>query len=387
MRGDKDLIIRNFEYDSVDVAVAFKTVADKEFGPDPFTGTKIRWWHLRDPVPFTSVRIGQNLTTKVVIGEFSVRQLGYFRIQDSVVQAVVKKTDSPRVEKFLDEVDEVLRSASIYKGKAVTSAREFFSIKDVDFSKLVYNPRVERELHENLWVLIEKTAECRADGLSIQRKVLFEGRFGTGKTMAVLLTIKKALANGFTVFYMDSTVQDVASAISPMLKLCKKYSPTLFIVEDFDKAQVFDGSVHGVHRIMTAIDGVLAKDAEIVIVLTTNFGNKIKGGFKRPGRIDRVVNFDLFDSNDAKRLLRIIIAQDFLSPGINWERVGSACAHMAPAFINGIGDTAKLAARSRANTGEKPLVTETILLDAIEGLQAQHKACEDEMQMGFSGKS
>ena len=388
MERDKELIIRSFEYDPFDVAVAFKTVVDKEFGSDPFIGAKTKWWHVRGPVPFTSVRTGPNLTVKVVVGEFEVRQLGFFSIQESVIQAVVGKTDSQRVERFLDEVERKLKSASIYKGKFVTFTErgpEFHNIENVDFSKLIYNPRVERELNEHLLVLIEKTAECKADGLLIQRKVLFEGRFGTGKTMALLLTIKKALENGLTVFYLNPTVQNVAAAIPPMLKLSKKYSPALLAIEDFDREQEGYGDRSSTtQKIMTAIDGVLSKDAETIIVLTTNFGNKIKGGFKRPGRIDKVINFDIFDIDDAKKLLRTAIAQDLLSPSIDWEKVGSACSHMAPAFIRGISDTAKLAARSRAKTGEKPLITENILLDAIEGLQAQHKACEDEMQMGFS---
>jgi len=385
MASERVHLIRSFEFDGNDLLVAFKRAVDKVFGPDALIGEKLRWWQPRGPVPFTFVKTGSNQKIKVVTGGFDIRGLGQFMIDESTVQVVVKKEDVQRTENFLDEVGRILNSESIYKGKTITSAREFFNIGAVDFSRLNYNPQVEKELNEHLFVLLERTAECRADGLPIQRKVLFEGKFGTGKTMAALLTVKKAIENGFTCFYMDPTQHDVSTAIPFMLRLCKKYMPAVLVIEDFDREQdSYRGDGGMLAKIMVAIDGVLSKDSEIIIVLTTNFGTKVKGGFKRPGRIDKVINFDVFSADDANNLLRLSIPDNYLSPDINWDRVGNACSHMAPAFIRGIADTAKLAARSRAGTSQTPIITQDILLSAIEGLQAQHKACEAEMRMGFS---
>src|SRR3989344_186166 len=228
-------ILRSFEYDSYDVAYALKQVTEKMFGQDQFAGIKPSAWRPRDPVSFTSIKVGPNQNAKVVTDLFRIKAIdGDFQLDQSIVQAVVSKSEVQKVEGFLDEIKKSLEVSSIYKGKAVTSKREFMDLSKFDSRVLVYNSRVSRELKENLWVLLEKTKECRVAGVKIQRKVLFEGRFGTGKTMAILATAKKAIENGFTVFYLEPTAPDLQGAIHHMLELCKKYQPAFLAIEDFD---------------------------------------------------------------------------------------------------------------------------------------------------------
>ena len=377
-------IIRSFRYDSYDVAVAFQKVAERIFGPDQFVGIRMKWWWPRSPVASKSVTIGLDKKMKVFTGFAQIPGIGEFSIDGNIIQVVVKKSKTKIIEDFLDEVKNVLETDSIYKGKAVTSAREFMDLSHVDSGKLVYNSQIFRELNEHLWVLIEKTNDCRSDGLQIQRKVMFEGRYGTGKTMALLVTMRKAIDNGFTVFYLDPTNLSVSESLNDMIKLARKYRPALIAIEDFDREQRMGGN-YAIEMLMIAIDGALSKDDEMLIVLTTNFKNKVAGGFQRPGRIDKTISFNIFTASDAEQLLKTVIPERLLSPNINWSKVGDAASRMTPAFVKGIGDTAILAARSRANSGETPMITEEIMLSAIEGLREQQKACEAaEQSVGFT---
>lgn len=382
MAKDRIHIVHTFEHDGFDVATAFKRVAEERFGADQFTGVKDRFWLPKPPVSYTSVKVGLNQEVKIILGFVKIKALdAEFNLEESTIQAMVGKPEVKKVEDFLAEVKKSLETYSIYHGKAITSLREFVDLSSVNLNSLVYNSRIWRELNENLWVLLEKREECKAAGAQIQRKVLFEGKFGTGKTMALLATAKKAVENGFTFLYIEPTLANVTGIIDRMLKLSKKYQPSVLAIEDFDREQRV-GDDFAVGKLMTAIDGVLSKDAETIIILTTNFKNKIVGGFKRPGRIDKVINFDTFEAEDAERLLKIVIPPHFLSLGIDWPRVGRAASHMTPAFIKEVGTGSKLAAISRAENGKAPMVTEGILLNVIEGLQDQHKSCEE--PFGFS---
>lgn len=385
MKRNKALIIRNFEYDSFDVAVAFNHVAKEMFGEDPFVGTKNRTWSSPKPLTLITVKVGLDQQTKVVVGEMKIRGVdGTFHLEGPVVQSLVCKGEIGKVERFLDEVDARLKTASIYKGKAVTSSRGFMDLSRVNFDLLVYNQRVSEELTDNLWVLMEKTGLCRLAGLRIKRKVLFQGKFGTGKTMAALVTAKKAIENGFTVFYLEPTFPDVSGAVEFMLQVAKKYPPALLIIEDFDREQR-SGDFYGMGKLAAAIDGMTSKDSETMIVLTTNFKDKIAGGFQRPGRIDKIIDFNVFAPQDVEQLLKVVIPKGYIDAGINWEKVSKLTSHMTPAFIGeGIGVGATLAAISRTKSGDSPVVTEEILLQVAEGLQGQHKACEAVEQTGFS---
>lgn len=379
------VIMRGFEYDSVDLAVAFNNVAKDMFGRDPFYGTKDRFWLPRNPVAFSRAKVGLNQEEKIAVGQMKIRSIkGDFLLDGSTVQVLVEKSEITKVESFLDKVKISLKTSSLYKGKAVTSSRGFMDLSKVNLGQLVYNDRVFQELSDNLWVLIEKTDQVRQAGARIRRKLLFQGKFGTGKTMAALVTAKKAIENGFTVFYLEPTNPDVSGAIEFMLQVAKKYPPALLIIEDFDREQR-SGDFYAMGKMMAAVDGMTSKDSEIIVVFTTNFKDKIAGGFQRPGRIDKTISFNSFTTQDTERLLKVVIPPEYLDSAINWDKVSRATSHMTPAFIGeGVGIGATLAAISRANNEKKPVVTEEILLQVSEGLQDQHKACESAEQMGFS---
>lgn len=383
MAKNKELIVFGFEHDPHDVAVAFSLIAKKRFGPDPFIGIKRKFFLEREPVTYITVKTGLKQSSKVAIGFMEIRGIkGLFHLEQSMVEAFVDKTEVQNVEIFLAEVKNHLETASLYKGKAVTSLRGFLDLSQINFDALVYNERVLGELNENLWVLIEKTEQCRNAGAPIQRKVLFEGKFGTGKTMALLYTAKKAVEHGFTFFYVEPTAPDISQAIEFMIRLTEKYKPTVLAIEDFDREQRL-GDQFAMSRLMTAIDGVLSKDNETIIVLTTNFHDKIAGGFKRPGRIDKIINFNTFKADDAVSLLSKVIPANFLGRDIDWNKIGKASCVMTPAFIKEVGTGSVLAAISRAKDGALPKVTEEVLLNVIAGLQEQHKSCEAASHLGF----
>ena len=387
MAKNKTVIVRDFEYDPFDVAVAFNHVVNEMFGNNPFSSMKMSFWTPQVPLTRINVKVGLNEEVEVVTGSMKIRGIdGKFNLEGPTVQALVYQSEINKVEDFLNRVRARLKTASIYKGKAVTSSRGFMDLSKVNLGLLVYNHKVWEELTDNLWVLIEKTNQCRRAGVRIRRKVLLQGKFGSGKTMAALVTAKKAVENGFTVFYLEPTLPKMSGAVEFMLEVAKKYPPAILIIEDFDREQR-SGDFHGMGQLMAAIDGMTSKDSETMVVLTTNFKDKISGGLQRPGRIDKMINFNPFTPQDTERLLKVVIPTAYLDPGIDWEKVSSSTSHMTPAFIGeGVGVGATLAAISKAKNGNNPVVTEAILLQVAEGLQDQHRACEAAEKVGFKSE-
>src|SRR3989344_1432191 len=385
MAKDTVIITRALEYDSRDVIVSFNKVAERMFGKDPFMGTKTGW-RPRESLGLIRVKIGLDKEVKVATGHLEIRGLkGQFNLAGSIIEAYASKDETSKVEAFLSAVEKDVKSDSIYKCKAVTSSGGFMDLSNVSGDKLVYNDRIFRELNDNLWVMIEKSKDCQKAGVRLQRKVLFEGKFGTGKTESLLLTARKGIDNGFTFYYLEPTTPNVSEAIPTMLSFARLYSPAIVAIEDFDREQRA-GNSFSVGRLMVAIDGALSKNSDIIVVMTTNYKDKIVGGLKRPGRIDKSINFNTFEPNDIAKLLKLVIPDHFLDPNIDWQKIGSSASHFTPAFIKEIGTGATLAAISRARTGD-PIVTEEILSNIIDGLQEQHKACEADGQVGFSSES
>ncbi|MEX2052902.1 MAG: ATP-binding protein, partial [Candidatus Paceibacterota bacterium] len=273
-----------------------------------------------------------------------------------------------------------LDTASIYRGNAVTAMREFLDLSGISMDRLVYNSKVMRDLQANIWTLIEQPEQCLSANIKLHRRILFSGMFGSGKTLAALVTAKKAVACGWTFIYLEPTVDQASGAINFVLDFASKYQRAVVFIEDVDREQRHNDSF-ALGRIMTAIDGVISKNQEVIVIMTTNYADRLAAGIQRPGRIDKIINFDRFYAEDVEKLLRIVIPSEFLSSDIDWAEIVKSCAGYTPAFVNEVGVGAKLAAISEAG-GVTPRVTQQMLTELASDLQVQYKACSAE-SVGF----
>jgi hypothetical protein len=382
MSSDRVVVNRNFECDPRDFAVAANTVIAKRFGADAIEGIKRHWYSKRAPLAVQAVKVDCATTEQIVTGGFEVRGFPgrvWLNLEHIVMTAEVATEDRAKAERLLTAVHDQIKHRSIYRGKAITAGLEFMDLSKIPLDGLTYNDDLERELRAHVWTLIEEAAACQKAGIKLQRKVLFSGPYGCGKTLTALLTARKAVEHEWTFLYVDPSLSAMRT-VAFALDFAQKYQPAVVLIEDFDREQR-ESNPFALGHLMASIDGAMSKASELMVILTTNHPDKIAAGLQRPGRIDRIIDFGRFTPDDVGRLLKSAIPETFLDAGIDWYTVGKACDGYAPAFVYEVGNSVKLAAISqdRAN----PRVTQQMLITAASALRRQHKVCTQE-SLGFS---
>ena len=381
-------VIRQYDYNLKDLAQAFYSVVSERFGKSCFLGLKMSWTGRRKPVTYFTVKSGTDQYSQGITGGVEIKGFGgsFFVGENEDVlpflHARVSQKDQHRVDELFSAVHEYLKVKSIYKGKALTvdasGALDFLDLAGVFQDKIIYNEKVERDLQAHVWTILEQPELCRQNDVILPRKVLFSGQYGSGKTLAAFLTAQKAVARGKTFIYLEPSVKMATNAINSLLQFARRYKAVV-LIEDIDREQR-EGDLYSLGRIMACIDGVLSKNADVLIVMTTNNQGKISPGLLRPGRIDKVINFDSYTDEDATRLLKRIIPQKLLESEIDWKYVSHACSGYTPAFICEVATSAKLFAISSVEQSVR--VTQKMLLEAAGDLSERHKVCTQD-PMGF----
>lgn len=388
MSRDKISITKDFECHLNDLAVAFWETANISFGKDCIVGMKEGIFY-RNAIQFIGVKTNDSKYAKGVIGAVEVKGVpGYFSIGskdgEPIVRAVVTKEFEERVNDFFTTVTDYLKKHSIYKGKALTSGLEFMDLSGVSLAELTYSKEVLNDLKEHVWSLIKQRELCKSMNIKLQRKVLFSGNFGTGKTIAAFLTAKIATENGFTFIYMEPSIKSsYSTSIDSVLRFARRSQPAVVLFEDWDREQR-EGDMFAAGHIMSAVDGVLSKTSEVIVILTTNHPNKITPGMQRPGRIDKIINFNQFGEEDVIRLLKTAIPEKIFHSEINWREVAKSCENYSAAFVNEVGISSKLKAIRLANGGT-PVITQDMLVSAAQSLESRSKKCQE--AFGFSPAS
>ncbi len=379
--------VRGYEYDLHDLSVAFYRVACRRYGEDAIRGVVTgRVFRHRSPVSFFSIKTGVNEETKGIQGLVMVDDLARaFGVGGEggvpIISVFQIKTEHRKeVEVFLAEIEEQLKTASIYKGKALDINRDFLDLSAVRSEKIIYPVEVERDLEAHVWSFMRKRDLCVAADIPPQRKVLLAGPYGSGKTITAFRTAQIAVECGRTFIYLPPTAEGSSRAIDMVYQFARRYQPAAVFIEDIDREQRHEDSFT-FGRILAAIDGLHSKGTQILTVMTANRWEKLAGGMQRPGRTDKIIDFSKFGPVDAIRLLQETIPVPMRSATINWDAVGEACEDFTAAFVREVGTSAKLLAISDAKNSQ-PSVTEQMLVLAAKGLRAQHDRCSEDLGFG-----
>lgn len=377
--GQQYSVERSYECDPNDLAVAFYRVALARYGEDAVRGFKRAWWAPRYPLAICSIKVGPREQAKGVRGFAAIEAIpADFRVGGEETPNIIAAFNvtaefEGEVNAFLDAIAEHLEKHSIYRGKAITSNGEFLDLTNVSRDEVVYNEKVWRDLKAHVWTLVERAELCAAAKVGLPRKVLFEGPYGSGKTLAALLTARVALEQGFTFFYVVPTAGNALGVVRHMLAFARRYPPSIVFIEDIDREQR-EGNSYELGAIMTEIDGICSKNRQMLVIMTTNHNDKISHGMCRPGRIDKVIHFGTFTSEDIERLLKKVIPSAWIAPDLDWSKVGDACKHFSQAFVCEAGKAAMLLGISENDDPSKtPVVTEAALIEAAGDLKGQHE--------------
>ena len=258
------------------------------------------------------------------------------------------------------------------KQPSITGGSEplFLDVNKIDENKVIYSEEVMVQLNANLWSLLQHTDVMRELNLPLKRAVLLEGPYGTGKTLAGMLTAQKAQANGWT-YILCRTGQD---DLKDVLRTAQIYAPAVVWFEDIDTVAA-GGSADDISSLLDMLDGITSKGAEVVAAFTTNFVEKIQKGVMRPGRLDAVIHIGHLDQSGFQRLIENLVPAKILGE-IDYEHVANAFAGFLPAFAAEAINRAMRYSIAR-NGGYPDVITTDDLVDAALGLRPQLKLMEE----------
>ncbi len=270
-----------------------------------------------------------------------------------VIYGTIKKKHKHIVLELATETRRILKAESIYRGKAIrlkldgnydvdtNKPPEFMNVSDISEANLIFDQDVQDAINVNLLTPVKYTEQCRAYNIPLKRGVLLEGPFGTGKSLTARLLANTCEQNGWTFVLLDK-VQGLRGA----LEFAVRYAPAVVFSEDIDR--VIEERDDAANDLINTIDGVVSKDKEIMVVLTTNFVEKINKVILRPGRLDAIISLRPPGPEACERLIRFY-ASDLLPVNAPLTNAGKANAGLIPASIRECVERAKLGMISRGD--------------------------------------
>lgn len=243
------------------------------------------------------------------------------------IAVAAKKKFGDRINDFFNAVESELKANSIYKGKCLmwTLDKGFTFIENRGTDDIVLNE------NEQL-VLDNFIIKPILSGKREKRGILFAGPYGTGKTETALKIGRVANKVGQTFIYCKDR------NLSAVLEIAKHYQPSIVFVEDIDEMASGDRS-EAINDLLNTIDGIQTKGQPLTLIMTTNHKEKINQAFRRPGRIDVVLNFDL-----PSKATMAIMYKKFLkeAKGIDYAAMAKKTPHVQGAVVKEIANRALL---------------------------------------------
>lgn len=262
-----------------------------------------------------------------------------------------------------------LQEDSLYRGNAFDGQEdpEFLDLSTVSADKVIYSEEVMTQLEANVWSLIRYTDEMERQGVPLKRAVLFEGPYGTGKTLGAYLTAQIAQQHGWTFIYCRPGRDNLGEVMAT----ARLYQPACVFFEDVDTvAASASGKADHVTELLDLFDGIQAKGTKIMCVLTTNNVKTIHKGMVRPGRLDAVIHIGELDTQGIRRMTHAVIDNSLLAKDIDWDALGEAMKDFLPAFVREVLDRAMRYAMAR-NKGKPAVLSTDDFVAAAHGLRPQ----------------
>lgn len=340
-----------------------------------------------DPPSVRSLRMGVGESVGVPWGRMTIPGIeGFLETQICLVKYVpvlhlyceVKRKHEGQVRHLIHETELRLKERSIYHGQALRmefkefTGREdvdefqpdFMDLRDVDVDQLVLSEHVEQMVQASLFGPVLNTEACRRHDIPLKRGNLLAGPYGCGKTLTGRVLAKLAVQSGWT-FLLISNVEQLAQAV----EFARRYQPCVIFSEDIDQAINGPNRGQAVNEILNVIDGIEAKQTEIMVVLTTNHAERINKAMLRPGRLDAVIPIEPPDADAAVKLVEKYCGPLLQGKAEDLIRVGHELAGQIPAVIREVCERSKLTAI--ASHGDADSIFPEDLLAAASGMRNQ----------------
>lgn len=297
-------------------------------------------------VPFAKTFVGKD---KISLGwgSYLVEGLGRVQLQTANQDTNGGITCFPRRwaantsiwDKIVAEMDVELPKVGIFRGHAfkVDRPRDLIVPNYLDLTadvKLILNPEVEQQLDVSMWRVI-KHWKALEGKVRRKRGIVMSGNYGTGKTVAAFVTAKLAVDCGLT--FMTT----IAKMSTTALALAKIVQPCVLFLEDLDQAT--HGDRDELNDFLNTLSGIESKNTNVILLVSTNFVDRIDRAFLRPERLDTIVEFTPPTRDTVDRLIRAY-AGDLLSKLDDISEVTTYMVGATPAIISEAVNLAKIKA-------------------------------------------
>lgn len=252
-----------------------------------------------------------------------------------------KRRFGERIDEFFTAIEQELKDNSIYKGKCLLwSAGQGFSfIENKGTDDIVLNDN-EQMVLDNFII------KPLLSGKKEKRGILFAGPYGTGKTETALKIGRIANAENQTFIYCKDR------NLSEVLDIAKHYQPSIVFVEDIDEMASGERDDE-INDLLNTIDGIQTKGQGLTLIMTTNHKEKINQAFRRPGRIDVVLNFDL----PNKATIATMYKKFLNGATLDYKALAKATPEVQGAVVKEIANRALLSVEKDETLNEQHVLT------------------------------
>jgi transitional endoplasmic reticulum ATPase len=247
------------------------------------------------------------------------------------ITANCRKKMEKAVTGLFNKIESILKSESIYKGKAITGAEEpeFLDLTRINEDEVIFKDHIQQALEHEVWFTIENYKLMLADRQPTRWVSLLAGDYGTGKTLATMLTAKRCERHGIT-FIQCRPAQD---NLEQVMQTAMLYSPAVVAYEDVETAVGSSSSQATISRMLEAFDGIRSKGADVQVILTSNRPEEIDPGIIRAGRVHTYLKFEGLDAEALGKLITVKVGAARLD-SFDAEAVFQACKDYSPSFMD-----------------------------------------------------
>jgi len=200
-----------------------------------------------------------------------------------------------------------LRGQSFFADGKIIERKRKYSWEDI-----LLPEKTKRMVRTHVEGFLQNRLRLKEMGVKARRGLILAGLPGTGKTL-----LGKVLADTLDASFMWVSPRHVENTASfdAILSLARFVTPTVVFLEDLDlfaEERGFSSSI-GLGELMNQLDGAVDNE-DLITIATTNRLDVIEKALRnRPGRFDRVVEFEAMDSKCRNSLLKRLLVNASVS--------------------------------------------------------------------------